>query len=142
MLLPNINFKKNSLILILKKKLFLVSGKAWLAYLSNTKMEAFDFKLRFLLICVALIFLIVHQTSACGGGSSSCSWQTCSETWTGYSPNPSRGGCVWQYNRVSHHYASHSQGSGCPSSTSCHSRDQSRIMCKWYIFIRILSLLQ
>jgi len=94
------------------------------------------------IILVILSCLAVKEVSACGG-SKSCSWKTCSETYSAYSPRPSTGSCIYQTSRVSHHYNTHTRSSGCPGSQSCSGRDRGRYLCnsfKYILFTVNLSL--
>ena len=56
-------------------------------------MSRYAMNFQMMLVALALV-LFAQRALACGGGSSSCSWKTCRETYSGYSPNPSTGWCT------------------------------------------------
>ena len=127
----------SSIFIFGKRHWFSVPSNAagWLTWLPMIqKMKAYHFRLGFLMLSVALTFLIVQQTSACV--PKECHWDYCSESWSGWSSNnPGSGQCVQQYNRVSYHHETYYRSSGCPSDTKCYSGDKSRIMCNYFLIL-------
>ena len=89
---------------------------------------------------------------ACGGGRRKppprCQYKTCHASYTGWQAvQVSANQCKTQYNRVRHHYQTHTRNGGCPGTQNCHQRDQTRRICKcahttiWYtpmIYYRLL----
>lgn len=80
-----------------------------------------------LLFFCALSMVSIDETLTCK--SSSCSYRTCTNRYSGYSPSPSQGRCVWQINRVSHDYQTYSRSSGCPGDSSCNGGNLQRYLC-------------